>query len=102
MDDPDAPRGTFTHWLVYDIPADGSARLQPTAGKSLKNGFGRSGYGGPCPPPGSGPHRYYFKVYALDVRTLDVKGDTRADLESAASTHTVGTAQLMGRFERSR
>ena len=53
-DDPDAPKGTLTHWLAYDIPADGNA-LRATAGKTLKNDFGRKGYGGPCPPPGALP-----------------------------------------------
>ena len=99
MDDPDAPKGTFTHWLAYDIPADGDA-LKATAGKTLKNGFGRQGYGGPCPPPGHGSHRYYFTVYALDVPALDVEGGSRDDLESALKGHTLAKARLMGRYER--
>jgi Raf kinase inhibitor-like YbhB/YbcL family protein len=101
MDDPDAPKGTFTHWLAYDIPADGNT-LRTTAGKTLKNDFGREGYGGPCPPPGHGAHRYYFTVYAVDVPTLDVSGDSRADLESALEAHTLGKARFMGRYERMR
>jgi Raf kinase inhibitor-like YbhB/YbcL family protein len=100
MDDSDAPRGTFTHWLAYDIPAD-DAELRPTAGKTLKNSFGRSGYGGPCPPPGHGPHRYHFTVYALDVGTLDVAGTAREDLEAALKGHTLARARFMGRYERS-
>jgi hypothetical protein len=99
MDDPDAPKGTFTHWLVYDIPADG-ASLRAEAGKAIDNSFGRSGYGGPCPPPGHGVHRYFFSVYAVDRPSLDVKGRSRADLEKALDGHTLGTAKLMGRFER--
>ncbi|MBI3049162.1 MAG: YbhB/YbcL family Raf kinase inhibitor-like protein [Acidobacteria bacterium] len=99
MDDPDAPRGTFTHWLAYDIPA-GGPELKATAGKALKNDFGRAGYGGPCPPRGHGPHRYYFTVYALDVPSLEVGGATRDDLEAAVRGHTLGTARLMGRYER--
>src|SRR5262245_48471344 len=69
MDDPDAPGGTFTHWLVYDIPV-AKADLEVDAGKTLHNSFGRDGYGGPCPPPGHGPHRYMFKVYAVDQASL--------------------------------
>jgi Raf kinase inhibitor-like YbhB/YbcL family protein len=99
MDDPDAPRGTFTHWLVYDIPV-GGPRLQPKSAKTIKNGFGREGYGGPCPPPGHGPHRYCFTLYALDVESLAVKGRNRADLETALGPHTLATARLMGRYER--
>jgi hypothetical protein len=100
-DDPDAPKGTFTHWLAYDIPADGNV-LRVTAGKTLKNDFGRKGYGGPCPPKGHGPHRYYFTVYAVDVETLDVPGDSRDDLEAALKAHTLGQARLMGRYERTK
>jgi Raf kinase inhibitor-like YbhB/YbcL family protein len=101
MDDPDAPKGTFTHWLAYDIPAS-KTELQASAGKSLRNSFGRDGYGGPCPPPGHGPHRYFFRVYAVDAPALPLKGKTRQDLEKALETHTLATAALMGRYERSR
>jgi Raf kinase inhibitor-like YbhB/YbcL family protein len=99
MDDPDAPRGTFTHWLAYDIPADKN-ELKGTAGKTLKNGFGKQGYGGPCPPHGHGSHRYYFTVYALDVPSLELRGRTRADLEAAIAGHTLAKAAMMGRYER--
>jgi Raf kinase inhibitor-like YbhB/YbcL family protein len=99
MDDPDAPKGTFTHWLAYDIPANGND-LAVNQGKSLQNSFGRSGYGGPCPPPGHGTHRYFFTVYAVDVPSLGLKGDSRQDLENALKTHTLGTARVMGTYER--
>jgi Raf kinase inhibitor-like YbhB/YbcL family protein len=99
MDDPDAPRGTFNHWLAYNIPADGHA-LRTTAGKALANGFGGHGYGGPCPPRGHGPHRYYFTVYAVDTPALEVSGHSRTDLETALTRHTLAKAQLMGRYER--
>ena len=99
MDDPDAPRGTFTHWVAYDVPA-GDGSLDAHRGQHLKNSFGRSGYGGPCPPPGHGPHRYYFRLYAVDVPSLAMKGQTRQDLEEALKAHTLATAQLMGRYER--
>lgn len=98
MDDPDAPRGTFVHWLAYDIPTDGT--FDATRGRTLRNGFGRDGYGGPCPPPGHGPHRYHFTLYAVDVPSLTVKGKTRRDLEAALEGHTGATAKLTGRYER--
>jgi Raf kinase inhibitor-like YbhB/YbcL family protein len=101
MDDPDAPKGIFTHWLAYDIPVDGTV-LRSTAGKTLKNDFGRNGYGGPCPPPGHGTHRYYFTVYALDAATLDLPGTTRDDLEAAIKGHALGKAAFMGRYERAK
>jgi Raf kinase inhibitor-like YbhB/YbcL family protein len=101
MDDPDAPNGTFTHWLAYDVPADGNT-LRATAGKTLKNDFGRKGYGGPCPPKGHGPHRYRFTVYAVDVPALDVKGSRRADLQTALADHTLAKAAFMGKYERAR
>jgi Raf kinase inhibitor-like YbhB/YbcL family protein len=101
VDDPDAPNGTFTHWLTYDIPADENA-LRASAGKTLKNDFGRKGYRGPCPPSGHGAHRYYFTVYAVDVSSLDVPGDSRDDLEAALKGHTLGTARFIGRYERAR
>jgi len=101
MDDPDAPKGTFTHWLAFDIPTS-DAELQSDAGKTLRNSFGREGYGGPCPPPGHGPHRYFFTVYAIDVPSLAIAGETRQDLEEALEAHTLARAQLMGQYERTR
>jgi Raf kinase inhibitor-like YbhB/YbcL family protein len=101
MDDPDAPNGLFTHWLAYDVPSHGN-ELRPTAGKTLVNDFGRSGYGGPCPPHGHGEHRYYITVFALDVPSLELSGNTRADLEAAVSGHTLAKARMMGRYERAK
>jgi Raf kinase inhibitor-like YbhB/YbcL family protein len=101
MDDPDAPNGLFTHWLAYDVPSHGN-ELRPTAGKTLTNDFGRSGYGGPCPPHGHGEHRYYITVFALDVPSLDLPGNTRADLEAAIAGHTLAKARMMGRYERAK
>jgi len=100
MEDPDAPNGTFTHWLLYDIPATATELRERVGGKALRNGFGRAGYGGPCPPPGHGPHRYVFTLYAADVPALDVHGRTREALEHSLRAHTLGTARLMGRYER--
>lgn len=103
VDDPDAPNGTFTHWILYDLPA-GLTSLPESAndlGKEARNDFGEVGYGGPCPPPKHGDHRYYFRLHALDVESLDVPGDaTRATFDEALEGHVLGTAELMGRFQR--
>jgi Raf kinase inhibitor-like YbhB/YbcL family protein len=99
MEDPDAPQGTFTHWLLYDIPAT-EMELRTQSGRTLQNSFGRAGYGGPCPPPGHGPHRYVFVLLAIDVPTLNLHSRTRASLDRALRAHTLATAHLMGRYER--
>ncbi len=108
-DDPDAPVGTWVHWVAWNIPAGAhqlpenvakSADL-PGGGKQGSNDFKKTGYGGPCPPPGK-PHRYFFKLYALDS-TLDLKsGATKKDLEQAMKGHILAQAQLMGKYQRSR
>jgi len=100
MDDPDAPRGVFTHWLVYDIPATARSLGDDHGAKTLPNSFGGPGYGGPCPPPGHGAHRYVFTLHALDVPALDVHGHTRDALERALRGHTIATARLTGRYAR--
>jgi len=100
MDDPDAPNGTFTHWLIYDIPADATGLADQPDGKTLRNDFGRAEYGGPCPPVGHGPHRYVFTLYAVDVPVLRLQGRTRKALERALHAHTLATAQLTGHYER--
>jgi len=105
MDDPDAPAGTWNHWLLWDIPA-GVNRIeegfQPgSLGVSGTNDFGKPGYGGPCPPRGHGPHRYYFRLYALDVESLGLAaGARRAQLDAALRGHILDEAQYMGRYER--
>ncbi len=107
MDDPDAPRGTFVHWVLYGIPpeAQGLPEAVPK-NKTLNDGsrqgttgFGKIGYGGPCPPPGK-PHRYYFKVYALDTKLDLPPGVSKADLESAMKGHILAKGELMGRYGR--
>ena len=105
LDDPDAPAGTWNHWLLYDIPA--SLRELPqgfkpgSVGQSGTNDFGRLGYGGPCPPKGHGPHRYFIKLYAVDVAPLGLKpGARRQDLDRALRGHILAEAQYMGRYER--
>lgn len=101
MDDPDAPRSTFTHWVVYDLPSDLAELAEgSTQGTQGRNSFGRTGYGGPCPPPGDDPHRYRFSLYALDVPTLGLANGTREELERKIETHVLGTAPLMGRYQR--
>ena len=106
-DDPDAPMGTWVHWVLYDIPRDKRSlpegvKKDRVLGDGSKQGttdFGRVGYGGPYPPPGS-LHRYFFKLYALDAK-LDLKpGLTKKALLNAIEGHIVGQAELMGKFKR--
>ncbi len=106
-DDPDAPVGTWVHWVLFNLPPetrelpDGlpTQDTLPNRAKQGLNDFKRVGYGGPCPPPGN-PHRYYFKLYALNTM-LDLKPRaTKAQVLEAAKGHVLGEAQLMGRFGR--
>ncbi len=104
-DDPDAPVGTWNHWLLYDLPASVHAIAQGfkpgQAGLSGTNDFGKQGYGGPCPPKGHGPHRYFFKLYALDGPSVGLKaGAKRSELDRALARHVLAEAQYMGRYER--
>jgi Raf kinase inhibitor-like YbhB/YbcL family protein len=102
VDDPDAPGGTFTHWMLYDIPVATNAlpRSSNGIGTPGKNDFGKTGYGGPCPPKGSN-HHYYFKLYAENVATLGLpQGATRAQLDKAMAGHQVATTTLMGTYGR--
>jgi Raf kinase inhibitor-like YbhB/YbcL family protein len=105
VDDPDAPAGTWNHWLLWDIPAKTHNLPQGfkpgTVGVSGRNDFGRTGYGGPCPPKGHGPHRYFFKLYALGVETLGLReGTKRPDLDRAMAERVLAETQCMGQFER--
>lgn len=104
-DDPDAPAGTWTHWILWNIPQEKTAlpegvRKQETLGDGTRQGrndFKHIGYGGPCPPRGK-PHRYFFKLYALGAK-LDVKpGASRNELEHAMQGHVLSHAELMGRY----
>ena len=107
VDDPDAPAGTWVHWVLYDLPASARALPEGVPGdQELKNGarqgrndFGKTGYGGPCPPPGR-PHRYFFKLYALDAKTNLKPGASKADVEKAMRGHILAQAELMGRYKR--
>ena len=92
VDDPDAPRGTFTHWLAWNI--------DPVAGGLGRNDFGMGGWSGPCPPPGHGAHRYFFRLHALDAE-LDVGFRAgRHEFERSLAGHVLTTAELMGSYER--
>lgn len=106
-DDPDAPVGTWVHWVLYDLPPSTAGLYEgvprsPELANGAKQGlndFKRIGYGGPCPPPGK-PHRYYFKLYALDI-VLGLKaGATKADVEKAMKGHILAQGQLMGTYQR--
>jgi len=107
--DPAAPKMTFVHWVVYDIPATATGLEEGASGPSLPmdvrfglNGWGRSAYGGPCPPVGR--HRYFFKLYALDTE-LGRAGrpiSTKAELERAMRGHVLGEAQLVGKYQKAR
>jgi Raf kinase inhibitor-like YbhB/YbcL family protein len=106
-DDPDAPVGNWVHWVAYDLPA--SARQLPEGvpkteaisggGAQGQNDFRKTGYGGPCPPPGK-PHRYYFKLYALDSKLNLKPGATKKAVEQAMQGHILAQAEVMGRFQR--
>lgn len=105
VDDPDAPGGTWDHWLLFDLGAKTHNLAQgykpSSLGVSGKNSWGKPGYGGPCPPKGTGPHRYFFRLYALDVPALGLAaGAARPQLQSAMKGHVLGEAQSMGRYER--
>ena len=106
VDDPDAPLRTFTHWLLYDLPAETrqlpeglpQQPLLPDGGTQGKSDFGRHGYGGPCPPGGT--HRYFFRLFALDTR-LDLPSEaTKQELITAMEDHILATGELVGRYSR--
>jgi Raf kinase inhibitor-like YbhB/YbcL family protein len=103
VDDPDAPVGTFTHWLMWNIRPDVTEIAENSPLSEAVQGvndFGRSRYGGPCPP--SGVHRYYFKLYALDTTLQLPAKSKRKVVEAAIKGHTISEATLMGRYARKR
>jgi hypothetical protein len=107
MDDPDAPVGTWVHWVIYNLPAntrelpEGVEKQEQLASGAIqgRNDFRRIGYGGPGPPPGK-RHRYYFKLYALDTELTLKAGATKPELERAMKSHILGKTELMGRYGR--
>ena len=106
-DDPDAPRGTWVHWVLFNLPGDQSELPEhlPTDGtlaggaRQGQNDFGKLGYGGPAPPRGK-PHRYFFKLYALDVSLELPAGATKAQLLAAMPGHVLAEARLLGTYQR--
>jgi Raf kinase inhibitor-like YbhB/YbcL family protein len=99
MEDPDAPGKTFDHWILYDIPPSTNEIAEgASAGTAGINDFGKTGYGGPCPP--SGTHRYFFKVYALDKK-LDLReGLDKYELQAAMQGHILDRAEMVGLYAK--
>jgi Raf kinase inhibitor-like protein, YbhB/YbcL family len=106
-DDPDAPRGTWVHWVLFNLPADavelsegvpGAPEL-PSGARQGVNDSAKIGYAGPCPPPGP-PHRYFFRLYALDCLLNVPPGVKRADLDQAMTGHVLAEAVVMGTYGR--
>ena len=105
-EDPDAPMGTFTHWVLYDIPADvhelpenlPKDKILPNGAKQGITDFKKVGYGGPCPP--NGTHRYYFKLYALDTLLNLEPGLKKEDILKAMNGHILAQGQIMGKYAR--
>jgi Raf kinase inhibitor-like YbhB/YbcL family protein len=105
--DPAAPRTTWVHWVLYDLPASAEglaagakAAALPAGTREGRNDWGRKGYGGPCPPIGR--HRYFFKLYALDAPLGDLGAPTKADLERAMAGHVLERAELVGTYQKSK
>jgi Raf kinase inhibitor-like YbhB/YbcL family protein len=107
VDDPDAPRGTYVHWVLFNLPADaielaaGVPRVPelPSGARQGINDSGDVGYRGPCPPRG-GPHRYFFRLYALDCALNLPPGVNRSDLEAGMAGHILAEGTLMGIYQR--
>jgi Raf kinase inhibitor-like YbhB/YbcL family protein len=106
-DDPDAPVGTWVHWVIFDLPANLRSLPQavpkrdqlPDGSLQGRNDFGKVGYGGPCPPPGKA-HRYFFKLYALDTKLNLPSSSTKKDVERAMQNHVLASGEYMGRYSR--
>ena len=100
MDDLDAPMGTFTHWVVWNITPQKSqfVKGEKTSFPEGRTGFGSKSYGGPCPPGGT--HRYFFKLYALDLVLNLKEGSSKTDLEKAMAEHILAEATMMGKYSR--
>jgi len=98
VEDPDAPRGVFTHWIMWNISPNDAITERSNPGISGTNSFGKTGYGGPCPP--SGEHRYFFRVFALDDELDLVAGVTKEELLDALKGHILASAELMGVYQK--
>lgn len=105
-DDPDAPVGTWVHWVIFNLPGNATSLPEhipisetlSNGAKQGKNDFGKIGYGGPCPPGGT--HRYFFKLYALDTELSLKPGITKSDLLKAMQGYILAEAQLIGKYKR--
>jgi Raf kinase inhibitor-like YbhB/YbcL family protein len=103
VEDPDAPGGTFTHWIVWNLdPGKGGigAGEVPDGAVQGRNDFGNIGYGGPCPPPGHGVHHYHFRLYALLKELMLIEGSTVQQLRAVLDETTLGETELIGTYER--
>jgi Raf kinase inhibitor-like YbhB/YbcL family protein len=108
LDDPDAPSGTFVHWVIYDLPPDLRSLPEavptvdnpPQGGTNGKNGANATGYTGPCPPTGT--HRYFFRLYALDSKSDGAAGMKKDQLSQAMEGHILAQGELMGTYARSK
>lgn len=98
IDDPDAPLGTFVHWVVFDIPVSTTIGENSIPGKQGENTTGANSYASPCPPRGT--HRYFFKLYALDTMLNLEEGITKQELESAMKEHILAQSELIGLYKR--
>jgi Raf kinase inhibitor-like YbhB/YbcL family protein len=98
MEDPDAPKGVFDHWLLWNLLPNETIGERTDLGVSGMNGFGKTGYGGPYPP--SGTHRYYFKVFALDKELSVAPGQNKNELLEDMHGHILASGELMGRYRR--
>jgi Raf kinase inhibitor-like YbhB/YbcL family protein len=102
--DPKAPKMTWVHWVLYNLPVsahelpEGASRKLPAGARDGRNDWKRTGYGGPCPPIGR--HRYFHKLYALDVQLPDLHEPTKAQLEAAMKGHVLAQAELMGTYQK--
>jgi Raf kinase inhibitor-like YbhB/YbcL family protein len=102
VDDPDAPGGTWTHWTIWNIRPDASFLKEESVAPGSVEGMtsaGRTGFHGPCPPPGA-PHRYFFRLYALDTMLELKEGASREELETQIQRHLIAEAELMGTYGR--
>ena len=98
MEDPDAPNGTFTHWLIWDMPVLHTIMENEAPGTQGRNDFGENKYGGPCPPDGT--HRYYFRLYALQEKLNLPEGSSKEELLKAIEPVKLAKAELMGKYNR--
>lgn len=102
MDDPDAPMGTFVHWVIWNIPPDINEVPEGAMGIGVvgSGSMNRLDYTSPCPPIGDNPHRYFFKAYALDAMLNLKPGSSKYELENAMRGHIIESAEIIGKFKR--